>query len=136
MLDGKPNPNPDPFPLPFSFNLSLYPYPLPLPLPVPLPLPFTLYPVPFILTLYLYPLPLPLPLPAPNPKGGSTMKEAFKRLDVNNSGTIEKEELAAILAGFKVAFVPTDVDAMITKFDTNGDGRFSYGEFVKFMQAG
>lgn len=66
---------------------------------------------------------------------GSTMKESFKRLDVDGKGFLDRNKVIRVLKAHKIQYTDSDLDAMFERFDTNKDGLFSYSEFVKMLQA-
>ncbi len=66
--------------------------------------------------------------------GCTTMKEAFKMFDRDSSGSVDRNEMRNVLSNFGVTFSDSDVDQLFTIYDKNGDGRFSYGEFVTLLQ--
>lgn len=65
---------------------------------------------------------------------GLTMKQAFQRFDMNNSGSIERDDMMAVLSAFHIPYTPEHVDSLFQSFDLNRDGKFQYGEFVRMMQ--
>lgn len=67
--------------------------------------------------------------------GTSTMKQAFREVDKDNSGFVDKREMETLLKTLQVKYTPMEFDAFYTTFDKNNDGRFSYGEFVQLMQS-
>ncbi|WCJ25682.1 Calcium-binding EF-hand family protein [Euphorbia peplus] len=64
------------------------------------------------------------------------VKDAFDVFDVNRDGFIDELELQRVvcLLGLKEGSDVGNCRRMIRKFDTNGDGRIDFHEFVKFMQ--
>eukprot|EP00930_Biecheleria_cincta_P095307 TRINITY_DN87285_c0_g1_i1.p1 TRINITY_DN87285_c0_g1~~TRINITY_DN87285_c0_g1_i1.p1 ORF type:complete len:207 (-),score=45.69 TRINITY_DN87285_c0_g1_i1:51-647(-) len=56
----------------------------------------------------------------------STLMEAFQSLDADGSGDVSKEELAKSLTA---KFPGVDIQALITVFDADHNGRISYTEF-------
>jgi len=67
--------------------------------------------------------------------GFDTLKQAFKHVDKDSSGTVDKRELDLLLRSYDLAHSPQDLEDLFSVYDKNGDGVFSYGEFVKLMQA-
>ena len=63
-----------------------------------------------------------------------TMREGFKKLDIDNSGTVERAEMERMLCMYNIACNDNDFEEFFKKYDINGDGKFSYGEFVKLIQ--
>jgi Ca2+-binding EF-hand superfamily protein len=68
--------------------------------------------------------------------GFDTMKQAFKAVDRDGSGTVERGELDRVFESFHVGHTSADIDDLFAEYDQNGDGVFSYGEFVKIMSGG
>ena len=65
-----------------------------------------------------------------------TLREAFKMLDKDGSGCIDKDELRDLLRNFSAAgeeLSPEDIEAMIVESDVDGDGQVSFDEFAKVM---
>ena len=65
-----------------------------------------------------------------------TFTEAFKILDSDGSGEIDKEELKEMLRAFSRMgedIPDSEIDAMIREADTDGDGQISYKEFCRVM---
>jgi hypothetical protein len=59
------------------------------------------------------------------------MKEAFQKIDVDNSGSIDKEEFSQILEKFPSFFTKEDIDAMYAYADADGNGKITYSEFTE-----
>ena len=57
-----------------------------------------------------------------------TIKRLFDRLDKDADGYLTKKELRPIRKNKKAS-------TLLKRFDTNGDGKMSYREFVKLMNA-
>jgi len=73
-------------------------------------------------------------------KGGATTlpeyKEAFDRLDIDDSGYIEFSEVETLLSDVYNGPVPKfEVQAFMKHFDTNSDGRISWKEFEQGLGA-
>ena len=64
-----------------------------------------------------------------------TMKQAFTAMDKDRSGTVERNELDRVFQSYQVGHSPADLDNLFAEFDKNGDGVFSYNEFVKIMSS-
>lgn len=65
-----------------------------------------------------------------------TLREAFKHLDIDDSGSISRDELKEIMQGFSragEAIDDDDIDALIAEADLDGDGSIGFDEFVKVM---
>ena len=65
--------------------------------------------------------------------GFDTMKQAFQAVDRDCSGTVERGELAKVFESFHVGHSEADLEDLFAEYDKNGDGVFTYGEFVKIM---
>ena len=67
------------------------------------------------------------------------LKECFAVFDRDGSGYIERNEMFDIMSklGTKSFRAPSDetIDELIKQADIDGDGRISYGEFVRVMQS-
>lgn len=70
-----------------------------------------------------------------NLKGGATLedyKEAFERLDSDQSGYIDTEEIEALLSDVYDGDVPSfEIESFMQFFDSNHDGKISWPEFEK-----
>lgn len=66
------------------------------------------------------------------------VKEAFNVFDDNRDGFIDARELQRVLCnlGFKEGLNLESCERMIRVFDTKGDDRIDFTEFVKFMENG
>lgn len=68
-----------------------------------------------------------------NLKGGASLEdyeEAFKRLDIDNSGYIDTDEIEALLTDVYDGAVPSfEIAAFMKFFDSNRDGKISWQEF-------
>jgi len=58
--------------------------------------------------------------------------KAFRHFDVDDSGTITKDELAQCMEDS----TPEEIETLVKQVDVNGDGQIDYGEFVRMMHAG
>ena len=80
-------------------------------------------------------------MPAPTRDGGldAKIRKAFAVFDKNGDGTLDSDELKAILTkpvnGKPARFTPEEVDALIQKYDANGDGVLSIEEFTSAWSA-
>ena len=62
------------------------------------------------------------------------LRNAFKTFDTDQSGTIERHELAQLLKRLTDSFDveepnDDDINVILNELDTNGDGRISQSEF-------
>ena len=53
--------------------------------------------------------------------------------DLDGSGTIDKEELKAILHNFGLKPTATELDEIVADIDKDGDGEIDYTEFLRLM---
>lgn len=60
------------------------------------------------------------------------LKETFKQIDKDGSGSVSFDELKEALVGF--GFADQDIRDMIALYDTNKDGVLSYDEFIRFWK--
>mmetsp|Transcript_60563 Transcript_60563/g.136265 ORF Transcript_60563/g.136265 Transcript_60563/m.136265 type:complete len:374 (+) Transcript_60563:64-1185(+) len=72
-----------------------------------------------------------------DPQAQDKIVQAFRRCDLNGDGIIDRDELRPVLehvfqASKKRAVKSSDIEMMLTAFDTNGDGHIDYEEFVKW----
>ena len=63
-------------------------------------------------------------------KINAEMEAAFKKIDVDGSGTIDKEEFGKILLQYPDHFTQEDIDAIYAEADADGNGDISYAEFT------
>jgi len=67
-------------------------------------------------------------------KRKALVESTFHKFDVNNSGTLDKEEAKKCLAELKPTAIPSAIefalDWLLTSYDTNNDGQLSLKEFV------
>lgn len=68
-----------------------------------------------------------------SPLSKSEAKQMFKRLDENESGTIEHKEIRYVLGVKGVKPTENEVNDVIHFFDKDGDGQICENEFVHFM---
>lgn len=68
--------------------------------------------------------------------GGTTMRRAFQVADTDGSGCLEKDEIKAVFTRYHIQCDENEFEQFFSKHDKNGDGKFSYGEFVKLIQSG
>ena len=65
-----------------------------------------------------------------------TLKEAFKILDLDNSGNISRNELREIMKSFSRLgedIPDEEIEHLINEADIDGDGEVSMDEFCKIM---
>ena len=60
------------------------------------------------------------------------MRKAFREIDVDGDGSIDRTELRTHLAvvGKATAFSEAELTEMIKQLDENGDGKIQYEEFL------
>lgn len=63
----------------------------------------------------------------------SQIREKFHRFDKNGDGQLSKKEFHKLLLSFKIDLTDNDLDAMITKFDRDGDRCINMHEFKVFF---
>ncbi|CAK0869296.1 unnamed protein product [Prorocentrum cordatum] len=61
--------------------------------------------------------------------------ELFSHFDLDNDGSINREEFLAVLERWHIHISPEQVDALMKALDTDGDGRISAAEFSKVLQS-
>ena len=66
--------------------------------------------------------------------GGTTMRKAFNVADTDGSGSLEKNEMKAVFSRYHIECAEKEFNQFFEDYDRNGDGKFSYAEFVKLMQ--
>jgi Ca2+-binding EF-hand superfamily protein len=64
-----------------------------------------------------------------------TMKKAFKRADTDKSGTLGFAELRRVVDYYHIDCTDAEFAEFFKAYDVNGDGQFSYNEFVKLLQS-
>ena len=62
-----------------------------------------------------------------------TLRGIFKQFDLNNSGTLTLDELAAMLAKLGISVDRKYIIAMLKKLDTNGTGVVEFEEFANLL---
>ena len=65
-----------------------------------------------------------------NPKELKLLKDAFKKLDLDNSGAIDKEELEEIISSLGCGFITGKVMNFFKDADKNGSKRIDFDEFL------
>ncbi|KAK3239118.1 hypothetical protein CYMTET_50938, partial [Cymbomonas tetramitiformis] len=64
-------------------------------------------------------------------RGGATqLRAAFKHFDRDGSGGVTYEEFQNVLEKFNIRLVRDDFDALMRKYDVNGDGLIDWAEFT------
>jgi calmodulin len=61
------------------------------------------------------------------------IRSAFRLFDQDGSGYIQANELENIMNQMGKRYSKADINAMIKNFDSSGDGKISYEEFVKMF---
>jgi Ca2+-binding EF-hand superfamily protein len=61
------------------------------------------------------------------------LRKIFKSFDLNNSGTITVDELAAMLAKLGILAEKKYIQAMMNKMDTNKSGMIEFAEFINIV---
>lgn len=61
------------------------------------------------------------------------VKTAFRALDRDSSGKLEKGELLLLLKNYHIKLRDADVDKLIARIDTDNSGKVSYREFNNFF---
>ena len=57
----------------------------------------------------------------------------FADIDDDNSGTIDKREMAKALKVLRIDVSSREIDDLFRRFDTDGDGRMGYTEYLAFL---
>jgi hypothetical protein len=68
--------------------------------------------------------------------GRSELREAFEKVDKDNSGSIDLAELAGLCGSLNYQVNQADVTALFNEIDTNHDGKVSFEEFVAWFRLG
>jgi len=61
------------------------------------------------------------------------LREAFRKLDKSNTGFLSPDDFEETLRTFNLRLTRASLQAVIAKYDANGDGFVSYGEFCAVM---
>lgn len=64
------------------------------------------------------------------------LKKAFEMVDVDNSGTLDHEEVRKMLLNMDTNVTDADVNNFLEMADIDGDGKISYDEFIKNVREG
>ena len=59
------------------------------------------------------------------------LHQAFAAFDANNDGIIDRQEMRRGLQALAIRLSDRDVDDIINHFDTDGNGRIQYAEFIR-----
>ena len=65
--------------------------------------------------------------------GFTSVRNTFRDIDVDGSGSIEATELRAAFRRQGIVLTDEETAAVMRVFDRNGDGRLNYDEFVSAM---
>jgi hypothetical protein len=68
--------------------------------------------------------------------GRSDLREAFDKVDKDNSGSIDLAELAGLCGSLNYQVNQADVTTLFNEIDTNHDGKVSFEEFVAWFRLG
>ncbi|KAH8072252.1 Ca2-binding protein [Aureococcus anophagefferens] len=68
--------------------------------------------------------------------GSKKLRRAFEDMDANGSGKLSRRELGRALDDLGFRLDRADVDALMARFDRDGDGKVSWKEFVAFADGG
>jgi len=71
-----------------------------------------------------------LPAPTPSKELSTVAKIMFDRYDLDGSGAIDKAELAALCAQLGRDLNPVELDGVMAKLDTDGNGSVCFDEFM------
>jgi len=63
------------------------------------------------------------------------VRTAFRALDKDSSGTLEKRELLMLLQNYHIQLSDKDIDQLISRMDTDKSGKISYREFSDYFGA-
>ncbi|EGB05428.1 hypothetical protein AURANDRAFT_30956, partial [Aureococcus anophagefferens] len=63
------------------------------------------------------------------------VRTAFRALDRDSSGTLEKDELLSLLENYHIKLSEADMDRLMAMIDTDGSGKISYREFNDYFGA-
>lgn len=63
-----------------------------------------------------------------------TMRKSFQKFDLDHSGTIDRNEMQAVLQSLSIPYTQEQFEALFDLYDSNSDGQFQYFEFVKLIQ--
>jgi len=66
----------------------------------------------------------------------AAVRDAFNRMDADNSGTLEKEELAVLCRQLGVDVNPNELVAIFDMLDSDSNGKVSFDEFLALFGKG
>ena len=66
----------------------------------------------------------------------AVVKEAFKEVDVDGSGTITPEELKKVMKEQGEKYPEGVINVMVAMADTDGDGKINFEEFLQMAITG
>ena len=66
--------------------------------------------------------------------GGRNLKKAFRRLDTRDDGYITARDFRDAMRDAGFDLTKREAEDLVLRFDTNGDDRVSYREFVNFVE--
>jgi Ca2+-binding EF-hand superfamily protein len=64
------------------------------------------------------------------------LEATFKRFDIDNTGTLDSAELASLCQSLGSPLTLNELESAILVLDVNGDGKITYGEFLKWYVGG
>ncbi|GAN06810.1 calmodulin [Mucor ambiguus] len=70
-----------------------------------------------------------------NDETENDLLEAFKIFDEDQDGNITQDEIRSVMSSLGRRWTSQELDVLIGKADTDGDGKINYKEFVKMMSA-
>ena len=61
------------------------------------------------------------------------LKQAFRLFDKENNGVVTTQEIGAVLRNLSLFPTELELQAMLQEIDIDGDGTFSFNEFIQLM---
>lgn len=61
------------------------------------------------------------------------LRNVFREFDTNNNGVLTADELTCMLARLEISVDRRYIQALLSKFDRNGDGVIEFDEFANFI---